>query len=376
MVELQKSSIFSPDLSSVTKDEKPTYYLMLKDTPLMKVKGADVEVLNRGLLPIEIRGKSDIGYDDFSDWLRDRVLPLQREHAKDLLNGLGLSQQDRKSVALACKGLSLIDCYWVRKGEEDKWANVNLFDNKFSEAVGRLAFTGSSKISVRGKFHTPELTGQGAYAKCWKEVDGKLYLYKSNTPTGFESEAEYAVSNLLEAAGIPHVTYELLEHEGRIASRCETLTNHDVMIVPAANVCAFFMNQKRDWVEQVKMYWREEFYQMLVIDYIIDNKDRHFFNWGFYFKSDTGEVLGLHPLFDHNCAMQFKQQHFSQMFDGKTMRQVARVHYRKLEDKSFVKRMRDYLDNPKVKKEFKKLFKSDLQWTKVKERCDELLSLD
>ena len=374
MAEMITSYLFTSE--SEVEEKEEIYYLMLKDIELLKADSSSITVLNRGLLPIELRGKSKVTFRDYNNWLTNRVLPIQREHAKDLLNGLGLPQHDQIAVALACKGLSLTDCYWIRKGEEDKWANINLFDNKFSEDVGRLAFTGFSKISVRGKFHTPELTAQGAYAKCWKEVDGKLYLYKSNTPTGFESEAEYAVSNLLEAAGINHVTYELLEHEGIIASRCETLANHEIMITPADNVCRYFKDVGTDWMKQVIHYYGEEFYQMLVVDYIIDNKDRHFYNWGFYVQADKGSVIGLHPLFDHNCAMQFKEEHESQIFDGKSLKQVARVYYRKLEDKSFVKRMRDYLDNPKVKKEFKKLFGSDLQWTKVKERCEELLSLD
>lgn len=352
-------------------------YLMLKDIELLRITDTTVEVLNHSLLPIELRGRFKFTPTDIFNWILDRSLQLPREHSKDLLLALGLPHKDRYRIAMACKCLSLIDCYWIREGEGAKWADVNLFENKFSEEIAKVAFTGKNPVSIRGQHHTPELTLQGAYAKCWRDVDGKFYLYKANTSYGFESEAEYAVSNLLEAAGIKHVTYELTEYQGHVASRCETLTNQDLMITPALNVCRFFLYLRQDWVQQVIKLCGDEFYQMLVIDYIIDNKDRHFLNWGFYVEADTGKVAGLHPLFDHNCAMQFTgEEHMSQVFQGKTLRKVARVHYRKLEDRSFVKRMRDYLDNPKVKKEFKKLFKSDLQWTKVKERCDELLSLD
>ncbi|MER2190316.1 MAG: hypothetical protein ABS951_05095 [Solibacillus sp.] len=115
---------------------------------------------------------------------------------------------------------------------------------------------------------------------------------------------------------------------------------------------------------------------MLVIDYIIDNVDRHSFNWGFQVNTDTGDLVGLHPLLDHNCALTFVHpQALSVTYTGVTLQQVARRAYRRLEDTSFVQKILDYVNRRGTKKVFYKLFGSDTQWTNVKRRCEELLSL-
>jgi hypothetical protein len=44
------------------------------------------------------------------------------------------------------------------------------------------------------------------------------------------------------------------------------------------------------------------FYQTVVVDYLIANRDRHGANWGFYMDNQTGNLVGIHPLFDHNNA--------------------------------------------------------------------------
>ena len=40
--------------------------------------------------------------------------------------------------------------------------------------------------------------------------------------------------------------------------------------------------------------------KMRIIDYLIDNSDRTENNYGFYRDNHTGNIIGLHPLFDHN----------------------------------------------------------------------------
>ena len=46
----------------------------------------------------------------------------------------------------------------------------------------------------------------------------------------------------------------------------------------------------------------DNLYKMWITDYLISNRDRHGMNWGFFYKADTMEITGCHPLFDHNNA--------------------------------------------------------------------------
>ena len=71
----------------------------------------------------------------------------------------------------------------------------------------------------------------------------------------------------------------------------------------------------------------ESIYKMWIVDYLILNRDRHGLNWGFFYNCDTQEILGCHPLYDHNNSfdiplMQNKDAEY--LYDSSmTMKQAA-----------------------------------------------------
>lgn len=79
----------------------------------------------------------------------------------------------------------------------------------------------------------------------------------------------------------------------------------------------------------VKKLDAENYYKTIVVDYLISNSDRHDQNWGFYMDNDTGELIGLHPIFDHNNAfdngdMESISGGDSLMMLGKTKQEAAK----------------------------------------------------
>ena len=46
-----------------------------------------------------------------------------------------------------------------------------------------------------------------------------------------------------------------------------------------------------------------ELNDLMVFDFIIENKDRHFSNFGFLVNNDTGEIKGLAPIFDNGYSL-------------------------------------------------------------------------
>lgn len=348
---------------------------MLKDQPVLACQDEEVTIFLRDLLPLELKAKTKLQHSDVVQWGSNRVFQIEREHAKTMLHVLDLSPKQRWQIALACKALSLMDCYWLKVEEStDTWVSVNFYHNPFCEELGLVAFTGNYTGSFIVRYDTPELTTQGAYAKCWRRENGQLYMYKANTAQGKESEAEYIVSELLSEAKLAHVCYELTTFQGKTASRCINYCNENTSIIPFAHFDTFANIKGKDSLKLVEEMYPEAFRQMLVIDYIIDNVDRHSFNWGFQVDAHTCNVMGLHPLMDHNCAMTFaNSQALSITYTGMTLQYVARRAYRKLEDTSFVHNILDYVNRWGTKKAFQKLFGTDHQWTNVKARCEELL---
>ena len=69
--------------------------------------------------------------------------------------------------------LSLNDTFWMKEeSEEVTFADINLYDNKFDEALGWIAFTGlPSNISCN--LITQELTTAGMLPKFWQRIGFK-----------------------------------------------------------------------------------------------------------------------------------------------------------------------------------------------------------
>ena len=97
----------------------------------------------------------------------------------EILKTLGLSRNDTKGIIDVCKGLSLNDSYWVvPESFEGTFSQYNLYENRFSEILALVAYTGAG--GSRQVFTTsPELTTGGMLPKAWRYVeDDGIYLYK------------------------------------------------------------------------------------------------------------------------------------------------------------------------------------------------------
>lgn len=326
--------------------------LMLKNTPVLSCipEKNEYKVLNAELLPVQLRGVFGRAEKDTpiqSEWeaaqkkwtavvsyLSKRALSLSRENAKKLLNAYQLSQsQDpftKMKVALTCKAVSVIDDYWINDDELSyKWEDVNPRTNHLNEIVSHIMLSGSS-LTLTGKPYTPELTGNGAYAKSWiREADG-LYLYKrgSERNHNIESEIEISVSSILDCFNVPHVKYLPAQFEGVDVSKCKNMSTDAYCIVPAEDLFVYCNQTNQSFLQCALNIDAENIYKMCIVDYLISNSDRHMLNWGFYMNNDTGHLLCCHPLFDHNNAFDKTQMREldgggSLIFEGKSKRDCA-----------------------------------------------------
>ena len=126
----------------------------------------DMELSNAGLLK----------------WLQRRVIPKNRAYVAEILKTFGLSVNDTKGIIDVCKGLSLNDSFWVvPQGFAGTFAQYNLYENRFSEILSLVAYTGIGQSDAA--FTTsPELTTNGMLPKGWRFIEGDgIYLYKGGT---------------------------------------------------------------------------------------------------------------------------------------------------------------------------------------------------
>jgi hypothetical protein len=144
--------------------------------------------------------------------------------------------------------------------------------------------------------------------KCWRRIGGRIYLYKGGTTgaanAGFEPHSEYYAADVARALGANAVDYELHRFKGILCSSCELFTSVDRSYVPMANIVT------SGGFEAVASYCRqmgEEYAQglsdMLALDALICNTDRHYNNFGFLADSHTNEFVSFAPLFDHGNSL-------------------------------------------------------------------------
>jgi len=293
------------------------YELRLYDTTLMTfsleeegIEGLTAKILSvsdkdKGLLPLDL----GLSGDDLVPWLRRRVIPKNRTFVEEILKTLQLSVNNTKGIIDVCKGLSLNDSYWiVPKGFAGTFAEYNLYENRFSEILSLVAYTGIG--ATNEAFTTsPELTTNGMLPKAWRliENDG-IYLYKGGTSgaanTGNEPFSEYYAHQIADVMGLSSIPYELENWKGILASKCKLFTDIDTAFIPIGRIV------RTGGLKAVLQYYKDlggEYYEsirsMLVFDAVIYNEDRHFGNFGLLRDNHSGEILRPAPLFDHGLSL-------------------------------------------------------------------------
>lgn len=320
-------------------------YLKLEDIKVLKFDFSKnyYEIFYPELLPFTLRDrlKDTRGVSDVNVWFdnkelmasffTNRSISVRRENAKYIMNQLGIKQgndfESRFKAMIECKALSAADSYWITENEKDKWDKVNLLSSPLNESLQQIGLFGSS-VKIKGKIQTPELTGQGAYAKAWYCEDGRLYLYKANSSGGNECEREVLASNILDCFNVPHVKYELTQKEGLTVCKCENMNLKNTSLVDSVEADIWANRNGLNLTDLAKKIDSELFYKTIVVDYLISNSDRHGGNWGFYMDNQNGKLIAMHPLFDHNNAfdknfMNSEDGGICQLLPGKNQKEAA-----------------------------------------------------
>ena len=258
------------------------------------------------LLPLDMQPLTN---NSLEKWIRHRSIPRNRAYVQNILSTLGLHANRPLSIIRASKGLSLNDSYWVtEEGFDGVFEKYNLYSNPISAILGQIAFTGYGSGSGKRLFSSPELTTNGVLPKCWRRMDGKILLYKGGTEgasnTGYEPYSEFYATQIASVLGIDVVPYSLRSWKGRICSVCELFTDKDHAFFAVGRlVKEGGINAVRDYYTNLGIRYERAFQDMLVLDAVIYNTDRHFGNMGFITDSRKNRIIASAPLFDHGNAL-------------------------------------------------------------------------
>ena len=259
----------------------------------------------RDLLPLGM----ELSGSGIAKWLKQRTIPKNRAYVNSFLSKCGLHINRPMNIIRVSKGLSLNDCYWVvEEGFNGTFEKYNLYDNRFSQLLALIAFTGYGSSVRTSLVSCPEFTTNGMLPKCWRRVNGTIRLYKGGTSgasnTGCEPYSEYYAAQIAEAMGINSVSYNLSKWKGELCSVCDLFTSKDYSYLPIGRmVTAGGMETVREYYQSLGKEYIDALNAMLVFDAVIFNTDRHFGNFGFMVNNKTNKITASAPLFDHGNAL-------------------------------------------------------------------------
>lgn len=292
--------------------------LVLKhfDTELLKfestvdIRHPEIKILwmnedAKQLFPIDLT----VSGEGVFSWLKHRLIPSNRNYVHNFLAKLGLNEKDIIGIIKISYGLSLNDSYWIcPETEKRKFSEINLYENRFSQILSLIAFTGNGSY-VKSNFRSsPEFTTNGMLAKGWRKLKNQIYLYKSGTEgaanSGKEPYSEFYAYQVAEKMGINAIEYGLSKWKGKLCSTCKIFTSKDLSFVPIGRIV------KDGGIEAVEKFYKDmgpdfydSFVDMIVFDAIIYNQDRHFGNFGVLIESLTNKIIAPAPIFDNGLSL-------------------------------------------------------------------------
>ena len=257
---------------------------------------------------------------NIQEWITNRTNLFNRQNVLTLAKLAGInSKEDYLKIA---KAISTTDTLWINDIEHPiSWNKINPYRNRISTILANIAIDGYDiKYSTPLNSPSPQYRLSGSVDKCIKRHNEKLYLYKTdggcwNDKAGKRPYSEFFVAQLEKQLGfIDFTEYKINEYEAyddeinrkviKPYCICELFTDENCGLIECEHTN--FKNYTVIQLSEVLMndqrsleVWRE----MMLLDSITLNFDRHTGNYGFLFNNKTFQLRGLAPIYDNDCAL-------------------------------------------------------------------------
>ena len=275
---------------------------------------------NEDYAPFGLIKMNEIDKVEFNKWWKNRQIPASRKGLKEVLHNSNVYDKDNFDL-LDAKAycLSLSDQYWVKgKDEEISWESINFFDNEFSEDIGKILFNGG-KTALNLNLNTPDMTSNGNYEKRWKIIDGERYLLKAGSKIYNQEPFNELIATKLYERLLnkdEYVEYSVIFDDDKAISKCKNFITKNTELVPAWKINEYyeFLDDEDKYTHYIRCLNNLGIKdaetltdKMIVCDYIIANKDRHFNNFGVIRDVNTLKFIGVAPIFDNGCSLWYDE---------------------------------------------------------------------
>ncbi|MCL2212455.1 MAG: hypothetical protein FWB93_01290 [Oscillospiraceae bacterium] len=266
--------------------------ILSRDIVVATVENGVITSFDEDRLPMYLLRTMDV-----EGWLCSRAIDPHRTNSRLLKRALRIGSTDDLATVLRVHAATITDTYWFRSaGENLCYEDVKFKENQFAS----LALRGDPDSFNKNYSPTPELTNIGSYEKCWRQQDGGWFLVKRGSE--LERFSELLICRLGKALGFPMAEYFA---EG------DTVVSPDFTDGATQNFepAMALMGDSEDYAENFEKFWElspeiaKEYLQIIYMDALCFNMDRHTNNYGLLLDPNSGEVLSMAPNFDNNIAL-------------------------------------------------------------------------
>ena len=273
-------------------------YLMSGDLAVAEIKRGRITPLDKDRMPLYL-----ISYDDLDGWIDGRAIDRHRTNSRILKKVLRLTDSSDAAAVLRAHAATITDNYWLRSDAELSltYDAIRFSEDTFAEIAltGRFSSYSKEYSDEQIRRGSPELTNIGSYEKCWRIIDGSWWLYKSES-------AQERFSELLISALGSRLGFSMAEYlpDGEFV-KTRDFTEGRYNFEPAKAIMGdeedYALNYDR--LTALEPSLGKQYLDILFMDALCYNVDRHTENYGILRERNTGRVVCMAPNFDNNIAL-------------------------------------------------------------------------
>jgi|GEM_PF-178647 len=264
-------------LPSVIVPSADNYILMCKDSAVYDI--SNELVLNENLLP-GCMLKNKLSYHEWMETRYSRDTNFSSERLMHRAFGV----YDHEHAKHATGALSLSDCYWLKRREDDiLFADVTPYINKEWDG---LDANGIQNDYIWGSLSN--LFVSGKTDKRWLDASTLLKI------DSFREAEPYLLCSLL---GLGNVTETQKSDDGLLLSN---FTSSDIFFesMEQSSIEGDEQDLRHTAVERSK----ELAVALFTVDYLIENNDRFSDDYGYLRDANTGDYISMAPYFNFDWA--------------------------------------------------------------------------
>ncbi len=240
------------------------------------------------VLSLYTKGKSQWSREQFMAFLTERVVSRDRRDIERILFRCGLSTYDVLKIALITKGIHSKDLMWIADQEDEAFSSAvtDVFESIF---IKKKDMEGNS-------VNSPEGYNIKRYGVC----NGKYGIYKQRiSPLTTDVESEVAVYLLAKRLGIPCCPACRVDVNSIFSEFIYDFAEEYIVHFRRLFDGARSDNEYENLIN-VRPQYKEQIIQMLLLDFITRQDDRHLSNIAIKVNKE-GE--SFYPLYDNGRSL-------------------------------------------------------------------------